>query len=311
MGAVAGLHADRLPGHLGARSVAQRQLRAAHARRGLDVDMQLGVLIGRVQLGNDAHILQVRLLPGRERHAPGDARQTPEILVLEIGAVRPAEHLQGDEVLTRLDELRHIELRSQLAVLAVADEAAVDPYVDIRGGRTDRQENVLSRPLLRHLERTAVGADMILGIGHLGRVVREIAAPGIAHIHVDRVAVAVQLPHARHGHAAPGGIVVVGAEEVLRAFRGVARPVETPHPVERKPLARIERRVHGQAVDFIHGRILPFAARLSRGDGRTADRRKKHKGSFHRYRIGIHRFPSSCETSTSDISHRPQSNSSR
>ena len=268
--------------HDTARRIAQRQADRLHTGRGFHLDAQRGVLIFRIQHGRDAHILEVRLVAGSQLHAAGNAREAPEVLVFEVGAVRPAEHLQGDEVFARLHELRDVELRGQLAVLAVTDETSVDPDIDVRRSGTDRKMDVLAAPRCRDVERAAVGTHMVLGIGHIGRIVPEITAPGIADIHIDGVAVTVQLPHPRHGHAAPRRIVVVDGPDAGRTLRSVAYPVEFPYAVERQALARGERRAHRQAVDFIDGRILPFTPGLGAGSQHARKRcRKDQKSFFH------------------------------
>ena len=270
-------------GDLAAGGIPEREREAPHGGRTLQLDAQRSIGVCLVQRRGDVHVAQVGPVARRERHAPRDARVAPEVLILEVGAVRPAENLQRDEVPARPDELRDVEVGRELAVLAVADEAAVDPDVDVRRRRADREEQPLAGPVGGHLERAAVGADVVLGLGHVGRVVGIVAAPCVAHVDVDRVAVAVEFPHARHGHAAPRLVVVVDAADALGTLPGVAHPVEAPHAVEREAFAGLHRRRHRQPVDLVDGRILPFAARLGRRDGRReAKGRAQGKGSFHR-----------------------------
>ena len=59
--------------------------------------------------------------PREEVDVPGDAGEPPGVLVLEVGAVAPAEHQHADHRRpTHLDHLGDLELGWQLGVLRVA-----------------------------------------------------------------------------------------------------------------------------------------------------------------------------------------------
>ena len=133
-------------GHGDARRIAQRQLHAAHRGGGLQRHPQRGVRVVVVELRRDEEVLEARLLAGTQLDAARNAREAPEVLVLEVGAVAPAENLQRQQVLTLAQILRHVEIGRQLAVLAVAHKAAVEPHVDVRRGRADAQADILARP---------------------------------------------------------------------------------------------------------------------------------------------------------------------
>lgn len=313
--AVAGF--QRSGSHLRTRRVAQRQREGFHLRRGPRLHGQHGIAVVGVEPGRDAHVLEVRPVARHQLHTAGDARQPPEVLILQIRAVRPAVDLQRDEVLARPEVLRHVELRRQLAVLAVTDEAAVDPDVNVRRGGADRKRDLLPGPAGRHVERAAVGTHVILGVGDVRRIVPEVAAPCVAHIDIDRIAVSVQLPDSRHGHRVPCAVVVIRAPDAVGPLRRVAHPFETPHAVERQPLARLERGAHRQPVHGIDLRIAPFGPRLRRSapcKARQEPRRQGQDSSFHDFSVlfGFRFVPSVSEVqSTRLISHRRQSKSSR
>ena len=245
--------------------------------------------------GLDADILHVLLFAGREVGLAGQAAQTPEILIFKVGAVAPAEDFKGDAVLgARNDQTRDVEAGFELAVLAVARLAAVDPDTHVRGRRADVEHDLLPGPRGRKVERAHVVAHAVVLRGDVGRVVLVMAAPGVADVQIDRIAEPVELPHAGNRHFAPGGGIRIGCVEVGRALVGRFVAFEFPESVQRQT-----RRVgaecgpHRQAVVFVDGRILPVGVGLSGGGvrsrGRNAEQggscgdcRQKAKGDFHR-----------------------------
>ena len=230
-----------------------------------------------VEGGVEAHIFHVALLVAAvEITVAGDAAQAPKVLVLAVTAVAPAHHLHRYHVLTRHNHGCDIELCRHLAVLAVAGKLAVDPQIDARCRRADVRNHLLAFPLGRHLDGAAVTAHMVVADGHLRRVVLEMAAPCKADVDVHRVAVAVQLPHARHGHCRPAAHVVVLAEEVGWALVGIGYPIKFPQAVERnkagrvapvvgcgKRLAFVGKKVgvRRQAVHRVHLQVVPLGER--------------------------------------------------
>ena len=93
---------------------------------------QVGVAVSLVEVHAHAYILNALLLPCIEVAVASHAAQAEEVLVFEVGSVAPAENLEGEEILlARLDVLGDVELGLKLAVLAVADELAVDPEVNV------------------------------------------------------------------------------------------------------------------------------------------------------------------------------------
>ena len=75
-----------------------------------------------------------------------------------------------------------------------------------------------------------VGIPVLIGlIRHAGLVAPE----GVLHVHVDRFAIALQLPVARHGYLVPSTHVKVLTIEISWARLGIFRPMEQPLTVER------------------------------------------------------------------------------
>ena len=79
---------------------------------------------------------------------------------------------------------------------------------------------------------------MVALVGHIGGIVLEVAAPGVAHIDIDGVAIAVELPVARHVDGAPRRVVEVSTVEIGRALVGVLDKTEFPLTVERQEVGR-------------------------------------------------------------------------
>ena len=214
---------------------------------------------------------------GIEVAVAAHAREAEEILIFEVGAVAPAEDLECDEVLAGTDVFRDVEFGLEFRILAVTDEPSVDPQVDVRGDGPEPGDDLLVRPRGRDLDFAAVGADVVFGRGHLGRIVFKLLAPRVADIEVLRIAVAVQLPEPRNGHFAPRAVVEAGTEEVRGTLLGVAHPREFPRPVEVEeafggvrvaPSGGVcgfvgeEGGVHLLPVDLVDRGVVPFRKSL-------------------------------------------------
>ena len=235
-------------------------------------------------------ILQAVHLPGIDLHAAGDAAQAPEILILQVGPVAPAEDLQGQEVLPRMDILRNVETGLQLAVLAVADLLPVDPDADVRGRGADVQADLPSDPAAVHGESATVLAGIIVLRGRDRRIVLVMAAPGIADVDIQRIAKAVEFPVAGNGNRAPLAVVIVRRLETAEAAVDGLVEMELPRTVQaqRLLLVRHEGCAHRHPVDFEDIRILPVGKRvlaclrLSGGEDRPEKEDGKDRDSgFH------------------------------
>ena len=115
---------------------------------------------------------------------------------------------------------------------------------------------------------------MVLLDGDVGRVVAEVATPSVTNVYIDRVAIAVQLPHSGNLHIIPALVVERGSVEVGGTLVGILHPVEAPCAVERETicallvaicalgishvLENLVGRVHRLAVNCIYVGILPL-----------------------------------------------------
>ena len=68
----------------------------------LNTELEIGILILGIQLRRDFKIADVHVGRGPEIHVAEDAAHPPEILVLQIGSVAPAEVLDRQQILSRL-----------------------------------------------------------------------------------------------------------------------------------------------------------------------------------------------------------------
>ena len=188
-------------------------------------------------------VLQALLFARIEVHAARNAAQAPEILVLQVRAVAPAEDFQGDHVLPRSHVFGNIEAGLQLAVFAVPHHFPV--RLPLPGGIQVKYAAVLPHviPLFRD-HRRRIGCQV---------------PPGITNIHVHRVPEAVELPHAGNGHFPPGGVVIGHGGKVLQAAFHRRTAVETPAAVQRQGLLLMGGKggPHGQAVFLKNIRVLP------------------------------------------------------
>ena len=124
------------PGHLHPIGVGQQSLDvkggiglARHAGR-IQVQGHPGMTHVLVQLGVDEPVAQTRLGPTQDVDIAEDATHAELVLVLQIAAVAPLEHQNGQLVVARPQVVGHIELAGGVRDLAVADQIPVDPEVE-------------------------------------------------------------------------------------------------------------------------------------------------------------------------------------
>ena len=72
-------------------------------------------------IGPDLDIGQMPCLPGEQVHVPEDAVHTEKVLILQIAARAPLDHLGHQAVLPFADKWRQVKLGWQVTALAVAD----------------------------------------------------------------------------------------------------------------------------------------------------------------------------------------------
>ena len=156
-----------------------------------------------------------------------------EVLILQVGSITPTEHLECDQVLlSRLQVAGEVELSLQFAILAVAHVLSVHPQIHVGGYGAEVRHDLLAFPVGGHHDLPAVGTDMILFGRHLRRVVLELLTPSVAHIDIDRVAIAIKFPYGGHLHVVPSLVVIAYPPEVGRTSLRITYPEEFPSAVE-------------------------------------------------------------------------------
>ena len=252
------------------------------AARGLDIDVEDAVGVGGIEVGRDADVADVLTWLGEEPAVAADACIAEEVLVLEVGAVAPAEHLNGDEgLLAGNDIAGEVELGREFRILAISHKAAVDPQVHAARSRADVQDDLLTFPVGRNHDLMTIVAHVVVVGGHKRRGILMLASPGIGNVGVLRVTVTIEFPAAGHGDGLPVGVVECGLEEVAPVIDGIALPAELPVAIDAQVtgrcLGRKHRRfdrfvakesgVHGQTIDGIDLGVLPFLEGLGTGSG--------------------------------------------
>ena len=243
----------------------QRKSDSSHSVRHITLYRKTAVAVRRIQVRYSLHCLHALLGPGVHITFPGDTGKPPEILVLKISAVTPAENLERKQIVPGLYEVSDVKHGLQFAVLAVTHVLTVDIKGDIGGYRAEMYEDVpVPDPVLRYLDRSPVGSDMVLELRHMRRVILEEIAPGISDIEVQGIAIAVEFPDSGNRHGAPSAVIVVRPVVIHRTVPGILHPVEFPDTVQRDRLRiiNVECSAHRHTVDLIHSGIAPDRVRI-------------------------------------------------
>ena len=175
-----------------------------------------------------------------------------------IGTITPSEGLESNEVLTTMNIRGYVKLGCHLSVLRIANILTVDPQVNVRGDRAEMGNDLLTRPIGRNSNRATVRPHMVVLDGHLWRIVLEMTAPRKSHIHIFRVAIAVQFPDTRHRHVHPVLRIIVHTEEIRWPLIGMFHPEEAPSTVQRQTISLRERCMHRITVDLIDLQVVPL-----------------------------------------------------
>ena len=96
-------------------------------------------------------------------------RVPKKILIFQKGSVAPSVGFDGKKVLSRLEELRDIELVGRAAVLGESDLLAVHPDVIGRIDTLETKEDGSVLPFFGHGERSAVGRNGVVVLVHVRR----------------------------------------------------------------------------------------------------------------------------------------------
>ena len=109
------------------------------------------------QSGFDLRVLDVHMRAGGEFDGAEQAVQTPEVLILQPGGAGVFVAGDGHDVLPSCSSSVMSNSIGREAVLAIADERAVDPQVDRRGHAVEHDRHLIRRPAWRF----ATGAETV------------------------------------------------------------------------------------------------------------------------------------------------------
>ena len=186
--------------------------------------------VGELGLHEEVADLGLAVL-GVQVHVADDAAVLDHVLVLQVAADAPAEHLQGQRVLALGEIGGDVEVVGGEAVGGVAHLMAV--HIEVIGGldALEGDEDLPAVPALGNGEGGAVVAHGVVGQGRLGIVVVDVvtghAAPGVDAVGVDDlveilegvILVAVGLPGLGHELLLEVGLLALG--QVLLQPAGV------------------------------------------------------------------------------------------
>ncbi len=190
-----------------------------------EVHPHRAVGVALVQRGMDKKVPDVVFRPLQEIQAPENAGHAQLVLVLQVGAVAPFEHGDGQAVFPLRQPVGQVELVGRMADLAVAGEPAVDPEVKAAVHPFEVQVVPHAR-LFVQADQAAVDPSGVF-LGHIGRVKGE----GIIDVGVLVAVVAVVLPDARHRDHVVKLLGIFPA--VLRHVVHAVIVFELPFPVQR------------------------------------------------------------------------------
>ena len=221
----------------------------------------------RLQPRLEPEVRQVDLWLGVQEHGPEQAAETEEILVLDPGGAGALVDLHAQTVAGLADIGGQVEVRGGEAVLGIACEMAVDPYIDGLLRPLEADAHPLAPQALVQVELPDVAAHGVIVQVHLGRAELTAAVPGVEGIDILELSIALGLHVAGDQDDAEGAVVKALLPKVRRTLcRGLA-PAEAPLPVQALPqgggacadfLCRGIADVVGvgvQAVDLEHGGV--------------------------------------------------------
>ena len=137
-------------------------------------------------------------------HLACDSGETPEVLVLKVRTVAPSHHLHCHQcLLPWYDILGKVKFCFHLRVFAIANLLTVHPQGKVACGGAYVHVYLLACPFLGDDELPAVGTRIVVPLFHIGRIVGELCCPGIAHVLVYAVAIAIDFEKPWYGECRP------------------------------------------------------------------------------------------------------------
>ena len=198
----------------------------------LHIDLQTAGAVSGIQIGNHSQIFNPLLWPGIQIDIASNTRQPPKVLIFEVGTVTPTINLHSDQIFASFEIGRDIKIGTHLAILAVTDKTAIDPYIEVRGSRPNMQKDISTVPIGRQIERAAIRTDMVIFLLNERRIIGKLARPHIRHIGVNRIAITVHLPQRRYREIHPSRIIEILLGKGFWALIQVFDPIEFPQAIQ-------------------------------------------------------------------------------
>ncbi len=226
------------PRRIDQRGLDRHRLRRPGIAFHLGADLEHRIAKVRVEPGPDLEIPDEGRRRGPEIDVAEDPAQPPHVLVLQIRSVVPAEDLDRQQVLARLQMRREPKGRRGAAVLAEAELLPVQPEVEEGVDALEGQKDFAALPRRRHAEGPPVGGDRIIFRGDEWRIG---GLPRIVDVRVDRDAEALDLDVGRHRDPLPARVVESRLPEVGDAVRRPGDVRDLPFAIERSVKRRFVR----------------------------------------------------------------------
>ncbi|MNC03620.1 hypothetical protein D3C75_510330 [compost metagenome] len=201
-----------------------------HRQPGAFIDLQrhleTGIPVAGVQHRGQPHVQQPALGFVQQADRAEDAAHAPHVLILQIGAIGPAQHQHGQPVRTGLQEVAEIEFGGQPAVLGVTDPAAVAEQMEGAVHPVEDDAGLTAgQPVGGQFKLAGIATGGIL-CRHPGRI----AGEGVLDVGIDGAIKPLQLPVAGHPDGSRAG--QIPAQPLLwHQLRGFEEG-ETPVAIE-------------------------------------------------------------------------------
>ena len=92
------------------------------------------ILIVVNEVGRDANVFNMHVFVARiEITLARNTTQSPEILVLTIGAITPSKGLESNEIFSGFEVFCEVKFGRYLAIFGVTDKRTIHPQIHIRG----------------------------------------------------------------------------------------------------------------------------------------------------------------------------------
>ena len=250
------------------------------------VECRLAEVIAKLRVG--VKVFEVGLRGGIQEHIAENAAQAPEILVFEVAAVRPTDHLHSQQVVAGLEVVGDVKFSGRHAALAVADFLAVEVNVAGRLHPGKMEKHTPACPCRRHRKEPPVEAGFVFVGGHKRRIYRI----GVNDVGINRLPVSEGLPVGGNGNLGPLLMGNRWHHEIGGCGTRVGDQLEAPFSVETLPegeiLAHLQQSRCSSRVEPLGGRavcrelvpanhlgVLPFLALNSRARQEANDEEKQ------------------------------------